>query len=126
MVPTARETKGAVREAVMWPGLTSGEVNWGEWGHGFQGSGDACKQVVTALQHCRGHPRASPHGQRLGHPGRAESQQNSSSSKTQGKPGNQGTESLGQAGGDSEEWAHRGRPSRHPSTRFKAAQGLLV
>ena len=48
--------KGVVHEVVMWPGLTSGEVRWGEWGRGFQGSGDAYKQVVAALQLCWGQP----------------------------------------------------------------------
>lgn len=40
----------------------------------FQGNGDACKQVVAALQLCMGHLGASHHGERLGHPGRARSQ----------------------------------------------------
>lgn len=55
------------QEVVTWPGSPSEEVRWGEWGMMFWGSGDACKQVVAALQLCMAHPGASPHGQMLGH-----------------------------------------------------------
>jgi len=128
MVPTVREAKGVVHEVVMWPGLTSGEVN------GV--SGDAVSREVVMLVNRWWQPYSfagATQGPALMGRGWGIKAEQGPSKKGSVTPvpeelrANQETKARTQ-------WANlegiqksghtRDTPPWHPSTRFKAAQGL--